>query len=101
MKSLFFIAFFLVALYNSATAQKNNNDRQAIRKVIDQETRAYFEQKYDLWASTWVHDSTAFRMTASPSASDRVSGWDKLSAGVKESMQNATPYSEEYGSIYK
>ena len=94
MKTLFFAAFFLVALYNYSTAQKNNNDREAIRKVIDQETRAYFEQKYDLWASTWVHDSTAFRMGASPSGYFRITGWDKLNAGVKESMLNATPFSE-------
>lgn len=62
---------------------------------INQEIRAYFEQKYILWASTWVHYSTAFRMTASPSASSRITGWDKLNAGVKESKQNAPPYSEE------
>lgn len=95
MKTLFFVAFFMVALYNTATAQKNTNEREAIRKVIDQETRAYFEQKYDLWASTWVQDSTAFRLTVSPSSFSKITGWDKLNAGVKESMQTATPYSEE------
>ena len=95
MKRSFLAALMLVAFYNAATAQKDNMDREAIRKVIDQETRAYFEQKYDLWASTWVQDATSFRMNASPFEVSRVSGWDKIKEGEKERMQNATTYTEE------
>jgi len=99
MKLSFLVVCVLFTIY-SVAAQKNNAEQQAIRKVIDQETKAYFENKYENWADTWVHDSTTFRMNISPTGIDKTTGWDKLNKGLKEYMQTATPLNEENMSAY-
>ena len=94
------IALFVLMFFSRSTAQKNSGDMEAIKKLFDQETRSYFEMKYDAWASAWVHDSSAFRIDISPTNYSKISGWDKLNAGMKESMQNSTPYTEEQMATY-
>jgi hypothetical protein len=78
----------------AASAQNNKSEQDAIRKVIDAETRSFFQVKYDEWANAWAHDSTVFRMDLSTTGFSQTRGWDKLSEQYKQSMQNMQPYSE-------
>jgi len=79
----------------SATAQKNNPEQEAIKKVIDQETRSFFEKKYDKWAETWAHDSSIFIVRASPSGYTQMVGWNSISENYKQTMQNFPVFTED------
>ena len=80
------VALFAIITTNQALAQKNA-ETDAIRKVIDQETRSFFEKKYDLWADTWVHDFTAFRINISPTGYSKLTGFDSMVPQIKQFMQ--------------
>ena len=57
MKILNF-AFMIAGLtmYCYSNAQQKNTEQDAVQKVIEQETRYYFDGNYDKWASTWALD---------------------------------------------
>lgn len=88
-------AVFSAMTVLSANGQTNNADQAAIKKVIDQETRAYFTLNYDQWAAAWLHDSSAFRLDVSPGIYSRVNGWSKIDPGKESMKKNGTPYTEE------
>jgi hypothetical protein len=72
--NIFFSLTLLCLIFFLGVSAQNSNEQQAIKKVLDQETRSYFEMKYDAWASAWVHDSSAYRIDISPGAYSKVNG---------------------------
>ena len=97
--NIFFSLTLLCLIFFLGVSAQNSNEQQAIKKVLDQETRSYFEMKYDAWASTWMHDSTVFRMSMSPTQFSKIVGWNNMNQGMKESMQG-TAFTEEQMAPY-
>ena len=95
---LFFVFFTLGSLY----AQKSTTEQDAIRKVIELETKYYFDGNYDKWASTWAHEATDYVIFTGPNGNSETIGWDNISAGNKPNMKNVALISaDELATTYK
>lgn len=56
----------------------------AIMKVIDNETKCFFDGNYECWANNWSHQSYAMQAwNNSDGTSDASIGWDKINAQGK------------------
>ncbi|NIJ53824.1 hypothetical protein [Dyadobacter arcticus] len=62
----------------------------AIMKVIDNETKCFFDGNYECWASNWVHEKYAMQEWNNDAGSyDAAIGWDKIN-------QQGKSYIEKY-----
>jgi hypothetical protein len=77
---------FLLASFTKTNAQKA--DEEAIKNVIQDETRSFFHKDYDKWADTWSHDSADYIMRGGASGHQLLMGWNAISSSYKESMKN-------------
>lgn len=93
--------FFTLFICYAANAQKSNAEQEALRKVIDAETRTFFEKKYDQWANTWVHDSGIFIIRAYPTYQTQMFGWNNISKQYKETMDNFPVFTEDQIAPYE
>lgn len=91
------LAFIIVGLtvYCTANAQQKNTEQDAVQKVIEQETRYYFDGNYDKWASTWAHGPTSYVIFTGPNSNSETMGWDNISASYKPNMKNVVSISPE------
>jgi hypothetical protein len=76
-----------LALLTAKTNAQTKED-QAIEKVIEQESVAYFHKNYDAWADTWAHDSADYILRASPTGYQQVLGWNAIATEYKQDIQN-------------
>ncbi|HYJ62843.1 MAG TPA: hypothetical protein VEV62_03795 [Parafilimonas sp.] len=96
MKILNFV--FIVAgftMYCSANAQPKNPEQDAVRKVIEQETRYFFDGNYDKWAGTWAQEPTNYVIFSGPNSNSETMGWDNISAAYKPNMTNVVSVSAD------
>jgi len=93
----------VLASSSSIKSQKNGSDEQAaLRKVIESETRSYFEGSYDKWAATWAHDADCLVIFTGPTGTTRYMGWDKVAEAYKAQMKDMKPIDEDnYAINYK
>ncbi|WKN45734.1 hypothetical protein [Tunicatimonas pelagia] len=100
MRSKLIVAFLLVVLSytvscKNATNQETENatnqahsseeEKAAIIKALNDETKAAFQRNYESWQEKWVHDSTITKTYinfADSSFSESV-GWNEISSFVK------------------
>lgn len=96
------ISLGVINLLNAQTGSTTttNAEWDAIHKVIDAETRNFFEKKYDKWADTWAHDSSIFIVRADPAYNSQMYGWNTISQNYKQQMQNMPVYTEEQMAPY-
>jgi hypothetical protein len=87
--------FAALIIFRPAFSQKKSGEEDAIKKVIEQETRAYNESNVDKWADSWAHESTSYFVYTGPSNSIELIGWEKILKEFKGYMQNPTPIDEE------
>ena len=60
-------------------------ETDAIMKVIENETKCFFEGNYECWASNWSHESYALQAWNNDNAtSDAAIGWDSISKQGKD-----------------
>lgn len=78
-------------IINTASAQKMGAEYEAIRKVLNDETRYYFERNFDKWADTYLHDSSIYAMYTGPSGHSQMIGWEHIAEAMKPTFQNAPP----------
>lgn len=74
----------LMCLTFSVQAQKKNSDIEAIKSLIQRETKAFFEIDYDTWANSWVHTPYAFWSFADTTDVNSFSGWNQIESGFAE-----------------
>ena len=84
-----------IFIFYPAFSQKKTSEEDAIRKVIEQETRSYYESNVDKWADAWAHEPTTYIVYAGPWGSTELLGWEKILKEYKGYMQNPTPIDEE------
>ena len=94
MSRLLFLLVCIISI-SPLLAQKTTSDQDAVRKVIEQETKYYFESNYDKWAGTWAHEASCYVLNAGPSSNQEIIGWENISVSYKQAMQNATPLTGE------
>ena len=79
----------LLSLTLSVSAQKKNADAEAIRAVIERETKAFFEIDYKSWADSWAHTPYAFWSFADTTDVNSFSGWAQIDKGFSEYFRTA------------
>lgn len=59
-------------------------EQEAIMKVIDHETKSFFDGNYEEWAKSWSHQDYAIQAWNNDNGSSDVAvGWDKINAQGK------------------
>jgi ketosteroid isomerase-like protein len=81
----------LLSLTFTVNAQKKNSDVEAIKALIQRETKAFFEIDYDTWAKSWVHSPYAFWSFADTTDVNSFSGWDQIERGFAEYFRTSKP----------
>lgn len=94
MKTLFITILSLISLVSFAQTQttSTNADEAAIRKVIIDQTDAFFAKNRDKWASYWAHEP--YISWTAQGGADRVmtvSGWEAYSGMFDGYFRDPTP----------
>lgn len=89
--SLIFSLCLLMAL--GAQAQKTNkvSDVDAIKTVIEQETKAFFDIDYKKWMESWVHTPSAYWSYADTSGINYFEGWNAIEVGFTDYFVTSKP----------
>jgi hypothetical protein len=91
MKTLrnFWMMSWMLMFMGTAIAQKN--DILAIKQVIENETKAFFEIDYKTWADSWSHAPHAFWSFADTTDVNSFSGWEAINKGFADYFKRAKP----------
>lgn len=89
--SLFSLLFLLSCNSKSGTDQKGNAalfneeaEKAAIFKVIENETKCFFDGNYECWKTNWVHETYALQAWNNNDGTfDAASGWDSINVQGK------------------
>jgi hypothetical protein len=94
---LIFFAF-AVSAQSTSTSQKkkstgsassSKNDSDAIKSVIEQETKAFFEIDKQSWQDSWAHSPYAFWSFADTTDVNSFSGWENIEKGFADYFRTA------------
>jgi len=89
--SKFLCVCLLMSVVFNLNAQKKNADVDAIRAVIERETKAFFEIDYKTWADSWAHTPYAFWSFADTTDVNSFSGWSQIEKGFSEYFRSSKP----------
>jgi hypothetical protein len=81
---------FIIGPFSVATAQKKN-DTEAIKALIENETKAFFEIDYKTWSDSWAQTPYAFWSFADTTDVNSFSGWENISKGFEDYFKTAKP----------
>ncbi len=86
-----FCVCVLLGLQFDVAAQKKNKDVEAIKALIERETKAFFEIDYKTWADSWAHTPYAFWSFADTTDVNSFSGWNQIEKGFAEYFRTSKP----------
>jgi hypothetical protein len=89
-KHLVLSQLLIFGLFSFAFAQKKN-DSDAIKALIERETKAFFEIDYKTWADSWAQTSYSFWSFADTTDVNSFSGWESINKGFSEYFRTAKP----------
>ncbi len=84
-----FIPLVFFAITFSAFSQKK--DIEAIKALIERETKAFFEIDQKTWAESWAQVPYAFWSFADTTDVNSFSGWQSIEAGFADYFRTAKP----------
>ena len=90
MKKLLFLVF-AAAVASSAFGQADatlEQDKEAIKAVIQEETQSYCDKDFDRYAATFKHDESVVDLRAYMTNYSLTVGWEANAAGMKNIMAN-------------
>jgi len=87
-----FIILFIALLAPAASAQ---NDKEAIKAVIEQETAAFMNVDYETWSGLWLKVPYAFWSYADSTGTSFIEGWETLNKTYADYFLNAKPSKAE------
>jgi len=87
-RSIIFSVFVLFLSFQSF-AQKNDVD--AIKAVIERETKAFFEIDPKGWSESWLHSPYSFWSFADTTDVNSFSGWAQIEKGFADYFKNSKP----------
>ena len=92
MKTLFITLISFISLASIAQAQTTTADEGAIKKVITDQTDAFFAKNREKWANSWAHEP--YISWTAQGGADRVmtvSGWEAYSDMFEGYFNDTTP----------
>ncbi len=66
-------------------------DVEAIKALIEKETKAFFEIDKAAWSSSWIHEPYAFWSFADTTDVNSFSGWNAIEKGFADYFRTAKP----------
>ena len=90
MKKFLFSMAAVLLLSISLLAQKVS-DEQAIKSVIEKETKAYFSIDYDTWMNSWSHVPYAYWSYADTAGITYHEGWKAIEIGFTDYFVTSKP----------
>lgn len=90
MKKLLFSMAAVLLLSVSLLAQKLS-DEDAIKAVIERETKAYFDIDYDTWIDSWSHVPYAYWSYADTAGINYYVGWKAIEIGFTDYFVTTKP----------
>lgn len=90
MKKLTISMAAVLLLSPLLTAQKLS-DEDAIKAVIERETKAYFDIDYDLWMDSWSHVPYAYWSYADTAGINDYRGWKAIETGFADYFVTTKP----------
>ncbi len=72
-------------------AQKKISDEEAIKAVIENETRAYFNVDYKNWMESWAHVPYAYWSFADTAGLNQYKGWKAIEIGFTDYFVTSKP----------
>jgi hypothetical protein len=84
-----FILPLVFCVLTAGFAQKN--DSEAIKALIERETRAFFEIDQKTWNDSWAQTSYAFWSFADTTDVNSFSGWENIQKGFADYFRTAKP----------
>lgn len=94
MKKTVVIFSLCLLLMPMAQAQKKitkANEVDAIKTVIEQETKAFFGVDYKTWMESWVHTPSAYWSYADTSGINYYEGWNAIEIGFTDYFVTTKP----------
>ncbi|MCW5911246.1 MAG: nuclear transport factor 2 family protein [Cyclobacteriaceae bacterium] len=92
MKPAFHYIALLLGMPLALAAQ---SDSEAIKRVIEKESTAYFNVDYKAWADTWVQAPHAYWSYTDLSGTRFLEGWDTMKTSLARYFKTAQPSSGE------
>lgn len=100
MKKFLFSMAAVLLLSISLLAQKVS-DEQAIKSVIEKETKAYFSIDYDTWMDSWSHVPYAYWSYADTAGINDYKGWRAIEIGFADYFVTTKPIDIEVERVWE
>ncbi len=91
MKKHIFVLFFILSGTAIQAQKKASKEIDAIKAVIEKETKAFFEIDYNTWQSQWVHTPYTFWSFADTTDVNFFSGWEQINTGFEMYFKTSKP----------
>ena len=99
IKKLGVLTVILLPLFIFFSCQQKidiENEKEAIKKVVENETNFFFARNFEEFSKTWVHAPYTFHTFLSNNFRSEDIGWDSLGTRVKSQMEiTNTPLTDE------
>lgn len=88
-----YLILFFICIYTPlvSAGQKKISDEEAIKALLEKETKAFFEIDYKTWSESWSHAPHAFWSFADSTGVNSFSGWDNIEKGFAEYFKTSKP----------
>lgn len=95
MKVFFQVVFASLLLSLVATSANGQNDKEAIKAVIEQETAAFMNVDYKTWSALWMKVPYAYWSYSDSTGTSYIEGWDNMDKTYMDYFRNAKPSKAE------
>ena len=90
MKKLNCVIWFAICLVplvsSSQTKVDVEKERAAIKAVLEEEKKGYFDKNFEMMAATWVQKPSSVKMFMSQEGERDMFGWEKISEGDRKAI---------------
>jgi hypothetical protein len=100
MKTFLTLMAAVTCLSLTLSAQKMS-DEEAIKAVIERETKAYFSIDYDNWIDSWSHVPYAYWSYADDNGINYFEGWKAIETGFADYFVTSKPTSTEVERVWE
>lgn len=83
------ILFLVAGVPTTAWAQEA--EKEAIKRVVMQETESYLGVDYETWSGTWMQSSFAYWSFSDKSGSQFISGWENIQQAFDSYFKSQKP----------
>jgi hypothetical protein len=81
----------IVLLCVSPAEAQNEQEKEAIKSVIEQETASFMNLDYKTWSSLWLKVPYAYWSYSDSTGTSYIEGWDNLNSTYTDYFKNSKP----------